>query len=122
MALGASAGQVQAMVLRQAAIVGGCGALAGGLLAWAAAGAVGSLLIGVEPFDTVTFAVTAVVLVGTLAVAAWGRPDGPRPRTPPLAEGRVGAVLGLGLGLGSWVLGPGSWGLGPGAWVLGLAR
>jgi ABC-type lipoprotein release transport system permease subunit len=32
---------------------------------------VGSLLIGVEPFDTVTFAVTAVVLVGTLAVAAW---------------------------------------------------
>ena len=72
MALGASAGQVRRMVLRQAAAVGGSGALTGGLLAWATARAMSNLLIGVTSFDVMTFAATAVVLAGTLAAAAWG--------------------------------------------------
>ena len=71
MALGASHGDMQSMVLKQAARLG----IAGGVVGLALAGAVGvlaqSILIGVAPIDPVAFGGTALMFGVILALAAW---------------------------------------------------
>ncbi len=71
MAMGARAGQVTAMVLRQGLVL----ALLGVGLGWAAAlgatRAMESLLFGVRPVDPLTYGVVAVGLVGVSLLATW---------------------------------------------------
>jgi putative ABC transport system permease protein len=70
-ALGASSGDMQAMVLKQAARLG----LYGGLAGLALAAGVGTLarrmLVGVPTVDPVSYGVTTILFVGVLAAAAW---------------------------------------------------
>jgi predicted permease len=75
MALGAQRGNIVGMVLRQAAVLAGCGLAAGIVLALAAGNALQSLLAGVTPRDAITFA-AAVTLCGLMTllgslVPAW---------------------------------------------------
>jgi ABC-type antimicrobial peptide transport system permease subunit len=71
MALGASDGDMQSMVLRQAARLG----VTGGIVGLGLAGVVGvlaeSMLVGVPPTDPVAFGGTALLFAVVLAVAAW---------------------------------------------------
>ena len=67
-ALGARRTDILAMVMRQGAVLVGAGLVPGLLLAYAAARALESLLIGVKPSDPVTF-LTAVVLTAAMAFA-----------------------------------------------------
>jgi predicted permease len=71
MALGASAGDVQGMVTRQAARLG----VTGGLVGLALAGGIGSLmqslLVGVTPVDPVSLGATALLFAVVLAAACW---------------------------------------------------
>lgn len=71
MALGASARQVRAMVLAQAARLGAIGALVGVVCAAGIATLAQSLLVGVAPADPVSFGATAILLLLVLAAAAW---------------------------------------------------
>jgi ABC-type antimicrobial peptide transport system permease subunit len=71
MALGASAAQVRALVMRQAAIVVGIGVvvgLGGALLLgrW-----LGALAFGIAPSDPAILAATALLLATVSAIAAW---------------------------------------------------
>ncbi|OFW39538.1 MAG: hypothetical protein A3J29_13200 [Acidobacteria bacterium RIFCSPLOWO2_12_FULL_67_14b] len=71
MALGASDGDMQSMVLRQAARLG----IVGGVVGLVLAGAIGmlaqSMLVGVPPIDPVAFGGTALLFSMVLALAAW---------------------------------------------------
>lgn len=70
-ALGASRGEMQAMVLKQAARLGLYGALIGLAMAAGVGMLTQSLLVGVAPIDPVSFGATTVLFVVVLAVAAW---------------------------------------------------
>ena len=71
MALGATAADVRALVLRQAAIVLGSGLVVGVMAAFVLGRWLSSLVFQVSPWDPRIFAVTAVLLLITGAVAAW---------------------------------------------------
>ena len=71
MALGASNGNMQSMVLKQAARLGVIGGIAGLVLAGAIGMLAQSLLVGVPPIDPVAFGGTAVLFAAVLAIAAW---------------------------------------------------
>jgi putative ABC transport system permease protein len=71
MALGATAADVRALVLRQAAIVVGSGLVVGVVGALVLGRWLSSLLFQVSPWDPRILAVTAVLLIITGAVAAW---------------------------------------------------
>jgi macrolide transport system ATP-binding/permease protein len=70
-ALGASSGDMQAMVLKQAARLGIYGGLAGLALAAGVGTLTRSMLVGVPAVDPVSFGVTTILFVGVLAAAAW---------------------------------------------------
>ena len=71
MVLGAGAGRVQRMVLRQALFVAGVGTAVGlGLSIWAAR-AMSSLLFGVSPTDPATFATVTVLLIAVALAASY---------------------------------------------------
>ena len=71
MALGATAGQVRGLLLRQAAGVAAAGGSVGISLAAGAAIGVRRLLEGVQPLDGVAFAVAAGMLGLVLLAASW---------------------------------------------------
>jgi ABC-type antimicrobial peptide transport system permease subunit len=67
-ALGAMAGDILALVLREGALLAGAGVLAGAALAYAAGRAMEALLAGVSPADARTFlAVGGLSVIVTLA-------------------------------------------------------
>ena len=74
-ALGAQAGDVRGLVLRQAAALTALGAGIGLLGAWLASGLVARLLFGVQPFDVPSYAIAtaALALVAILAAALPAR-------------------------------------------------
>jgi predicted permease len=71
MALGASEGNVQAMVLKQAAWLGASGVAIGLLLAGVIGTLAESLLVGVASIDPLAFGGTAALFAVVLAVACW---------------------------------------------------
>ena len=71
MALGASSGNMQSMVLKQAARLGAIGGIVGLVLACVIGVLAQSLLVGVPPIDPVAFGGTAALFAVVLAVAAW---------------------------------------------------
>jgi predicted permease len=71
MALGAGAGTVRGMVLRQALALAAVGVAVGLALAWASTGLLASLLYGVSATDPATFAGAAAALVAISLAAAW---------------------------------------------------
>jgi putative ABC transport system permease protein len=71
MALGATRSRVMARVLREVALVAAPGIGLGALAAFAASGAVRSLLFGVTPTQPSVFVVAASVLAGVAIVAGW---------------------------------------------------
>jgi hypothetical protein len=71
MALGASRGDMQSMVLKQAARLGAIGGAIGLALAAAIGVLVRSLLVGVPPLDPVAFGGTVLIFSAVLAVACW---------------------------------------------------
>jgi putative ABC transport system permease protein len=71
MALGARAGQVQRMVLRQALTLVGAGLMIGIGVALAGTRALRALLFGVTEHDPVTIACTTILLLTSAAAAAW---------------------------------------------------
>jgi predicted permease len=83
MALGADAGRVQRMVLRQVGAMVAVGATVGVLGAFGLGRAARSLLYGLEGHDPVVF-VTAVLLLAAVAFAAGWLPARRASRTPPM--------------------------------------
>jgi putative ABC transport system permease protein len=71
MALGAQAGQVKAMVLRQSLVLSGLGVVIGLALAFGATRLMAGLLFGVSPFDPFTFLAVALGLTGVALVASY---------------------------------------------------
>ena len=71
MALGASASNMQSMVMRQAAWLGATGGVVGLLLAGVIGTLAQSLLVGVAAIDPVAFGGTAVLFAIVLAAACW---------------------------------------------------
>lgn len=71
MALGASSGDMQSMVLKQAARLGAIGGVIGLVLAGAIGVLVRSLLVGVPPIDPIAFGGTALIFAAVLTVACW---------------------------------------------------
>jgi putative ABC transport system permease protein len=71
MALGATAGQVRNMVLRQALMVAGAGTVVGLVGAIAGSRLLTSMLFGVTPSDPVTLGGMAAVLLATAAGSAY---------------------------------------------------
>ena len=71
MALGASHGDMRAMVLRQAAALGAIGVVIGLVLAGAIGTLAQTLLVGVPPIDPASFGGTALLFLIVLAIAAW---------------------------------------------------
>jgi predicted permease len=71
MALGASSGDLQSMVFKQAAWIGAIGGGIGLVLAGAIGVLVRSLLVGVPPIDPIAFGGPALILAAVLAVACW---------------------------------------------------
>jgi putative ABC transport system permease protein len=70
-ALGARAGQVMALVVRQAVVLALAGIAAGEILAFAFARVMSSVLFGIEPRDAVTFVVVPGVLALAAVIATW---------------------------------------------------
>jgi predicted permease len=70
-ALGASAGSVRTMILRQGIGVVAVGALVGLGGAWLAAGLMSSMVVGVSARDPLTFAVVPLLLLGVAVAANW---------------------------------------------------
>jgi ABC-type lipoprotein release transport system permease subunit len=70
-ALGASRGCVRWMVVRQALMLAGAGAISGLMIAAAGTRVIQGLLQGVEPLDTMTFTAAAVALLALATLAAW---------------------------------------------------
>jgi predicted permease len=71
MALGASNAQMRAMVLKQAATLGGIGGMIGLALAAGIGTLARTLLVGVAPVDPLSFGATALLFTIVLAAAAW---------------------------------------------------
>ena len=71
MALGAGAGQVIAMVMRESAWLVAIGVPIGAGMALAAGRAAGSLLFGLEPYDPVTLAAACVAMAAIAGVASF---------------------------------------------------
>ena len=71
MALGASNGDMRAMVLRQAGTLGAIGGVIGLLLAAGIGTLAQALLVGVPPIDPASFGGTALMFLIVLAIAAW---------------------------------------------------
>ena len=71
MALGAQAGDVRRMVIRQGMRLAAAGVAAGVAGAWALTRLMTSLLFGVAATDLLTFAVIALLLGGVALVACW---------------------------------------------------
>jgi len=71
MALGASAGNMQSMVMTQAAWLGTTGVVIGLILAGAIGTLAQSLLVGVAAIDPVAFGGTALLFAVVLAAACW---------------------------------------------------
>ena len=70
-ALGASGGQVLALVMRRGLALTATGVLAGVLAALAATRLLASLLFGVGAADPLTFVVVSLTLLGVAALACW---------------------------------------------------
>jgi ABC-type antimicrobial peptide transport system permease subunit len=70
-ALGASTGNVVAMVVRRGVSLSILGIAIGSVLAFAGAGLMRRLLFGIPPHDAVTFATITVVLAGVGVLAAY---------------------------------------------------
>lgn len=70
MALGAQPQGVLALILRDAMALVALGLVVGLGLAWAASGALGSLLIGIAPLDPLSYAIAVAVLGGSAALAS----------------------------------------------------
>ncbi len=70
-ALGASRGGVRWMVVRQALVLAGAGAIAGLLIAALGTRLIQGMLQGVKPLDVTTFAAAAVALLALATMAAW---------------------------------------------------
>jgi predicted permease len=70
-ALGATSAQVKRLLLGQAASIVLGGAALGGVLSAGAAMSVRGLVPGVQPLDSLTFAMAAAVLAAVLLTAAW---------------------------------------------------
>jgi putative ABC transport system permease protein len=70
-ALGASRGNVIAMVVRRGVLLSLLGIAIGGVLAFAGAGLMQRLLFGIPPHDGVTFATIAAILVAAGVLAAY---------------------------------------------------
>jgi ABC-type antimicrobial peptide transport system permease subunit len=70
-ALGAGRGNVQWLVLRESLLTVAVGILVGVPAALALSKLVRSMLYGVTPDDTVSFAAALILMVGVTAVAAW---------------------------------------------------
>ncbi len=70
-ALGASRGGVRWMVVRQALVLAGAGAIAGLLIAALGTRLIQGMLQGVKPLDVTTFAASAVALLALATLAAW---------------------------------------------------
>ncbi|HUG41537.1 MAG TPA: ABC transporter permease [Longimicrobiales bacterium] len=71
MALGAGRGEVQRMVVGEAAALAGVGVLVGGAASLVTSGVLAAQLYGVAPRDPVTLGAVAVVLVGVALAAAY---------------------------------------------------
>jgi putative ABC transport system permease protein len=71
LALGASRGSVQLLVVRQAMKLVLFGAAAGTLAVPMIGRAIRSLLFGVKPFDAFTFVAASMLLVGATLMACW---------------------------------------------------
>jgi len=71
MALGASTGNMQSMVLKQAAWLGAGGGVIGLVLAGVIGTLMQSLLVGVPPVDPLSFGLTAALFAVVLAAACW---------------------------------------------------
>jgi putative ABC transport system permease protein len=83
MALGATAGHVRRLVVRQGMTLAGAGAFVGLIAALGLARLMGALLYSVRPTDAVTFVLVPVVLVG-VALAACALPAGRAARIEPV--------------------------------------
>lgn len=70
MALGARAGDVARLIIRQGIVLVGSGLAVGILLAAGASQAVGSMLVGVRPYDPLTYAVASLLLALAAVVAS----------------------------------------------------
>jgi len=71
MALGASAGDLQAGIIMQTLCLAAIGMLVGGAASWALARALSGLLFGVTPADPVTFLGMLIVLTAVAAIAGY---------------------------------------------------
>jgi predicted permease len=88
MAVGAQAGDILAMVLRESAWLAMAGTAVGVALAWAAGRALQSVLVGVQPLDLATWA-TAIVLVVCMTLAGSFVPALRAVRVDPLSAIRA---------------------------------
>jgi len=71
MALGATAGDLQARIIVQTLTLAAIGMLVGGSASWALARMLGGLLFGVKPGDPVTFLAMLIVLSAVAALAGY---------------------------------------------------
>ena len=71
LALGAQAGQVKSMVLKQGLALAGVGITLGLVLAFALTRLMSALLFGVNPVDPLTYASVAVGLLGVAMLASY---------------------------------------------------
>jgi len=71
LALGAEKGQVRRLVLLQSARLSATGVTLGFAMSFACADLLSSLLVGVDPHDSVVFLCSAIVLVVIAAFASW---------------------------------------------------
>jgi ABC-type antimicrobial peptide transport system permease subunit len=71
MALGAQAGQVKAMVVRQGLVLAGIGVVVGLGLSFGLTRMMAGLLFGVSPLDSLTFALVAAGLTVVSIVASY---------------------------------------------------
>jgi ABC-type antimicrobial peptide transport system permease subunit len=89
MALGARPEGVLALIMRDAMALVGAGLVVGLGLAWAASGALSSLLIDVAPLDPASYA-AAIIVLGAAAIAASIIPARRAAKLDPLVALRVG--------------------------------
>jgi putative ABC transport system permease protein len=71
LALGASPGQVIALLLREGVVLAGTGVVFGVMGAVLAANALRSQLFGVTPYDITSFAVAVVAIAAAALIACW---------------------------------------------------
>jgi len=84
LALGARAGQVVGLVVRQGFVAALAGVAVGTVVAWYLSGLVSGMLYGVRPQDPLTFATVPLVLLVVALIACWipaGRATLVRPAT-----------------------------------------